>query len=226
MKFNTCFLLLLCYQLASLEIKEYEARYSYESDEISINGVRKFEKVDDNFVLSFKARNMIAKMTFASTFSMINENITTKNYLIQVRPKFVNRDQEVNFNYDNLSIKSDGRDSWKSYIDKDLKPMDPLNAQIQIRLNLLNNMKEFSIKLVEIKNGAVEENLYKIVGEEICNLGTKEYECIILKRQRKKESRETLYYLAPELNFMFLKIIDTAPERTQKLELLEILSLG
>ena len=49
MKFNTCFLLLLCYQLASLEIKEYEARYSYESDEISINGVRKFEKVDDNF---------------------------------------------------------------------------------------------------------------------------------------------------------------------------------
>ena len=46
MKFNTCFLLLLCSQLASLEIKEYEARYSYESDEISINGVRKFEKVD------------------------------------------------------------------------------------------------------------------------------------------------------------------------------------
>ena len=35
MKFNTCFLLLLCSQLASLEIKEYEARYSYESDEIS-----------------------------------------------------------------------------------------------------------------------------------------------------------------------------------------------
>ena len=58
--------------------------------------------------------------------------------------------------------------------------MDPLNAQIQIRLNLLNNMKEFSIKLVEIKNGAVEDNFYKIVGEEICNIGSKEYECICL----------------------------------------------
>ena len=165
-------------------------------------------------------------MTYASTFSMVDENITTKNYLIQVRPKFVNRDQEVNFDYNNLSIKSDGRDSWQSYIDKDLRPMDPLNAQIQIRLNLINNMKEFSIQLVEIKNGAVEENFYKIIGEDICSLGAKEYECIILKRQRKKESRETLYYLAPELGYMFLKIIDTGPERTQKLELLEILSLG
>ena len=82
------------------------------------------------------------------------------------------------------------------------------------------------VELVEIKNGAVEDNFYKIVGEEICNIGSKEYECIILKRQRKKESRETLYYLAPELGYMFLKIIDTGPERTQKLELLEILSLG
>jgi hypothetical protein len=226
MKFNTCLLLLLSFQLPSSEIKEYEAKYSYESDEISINGVRKFEKIDDNFVLSFKARNMIAKMTFASTFSMIDENITTKNYLIKVRPKFVNRDQEVNFNYNNLSIESVGRDSWQTYIDKDLKAMDPLNAQIQIRLNLINQMKEFSIQLVEIKNGAVEENFYEIIGEDICSIGSKDYECVILKRQRKKESRETLYYLAPELDYMFLKIIDTGPERTQKLEMLEILSLG
>jgi hypothetical protein len=226
MKFNTCLLLLLSFQLPSSEIKEYEAKYSYESDEISINGVRKFEKIDDNFVLSFKARNMIAKMTFASTFSMIDENITTKNYLIQVRPKFVNRDQEVNFDYNNLSIESVGRDSWQTYIDKDLKAMDPLNAQIQIRLNLINQMKEFSIQLVEIKNGAVEENFYEIIGEDICSIGSKDYECVILKRQRKKESRETLYYLAPELDYMFLKIIDTGPERTQKLEMLEILSLG
>jgi hypothetical protein len=104
--------------------------------------------------------------------------------------------------------------------------MDPLNAQIQIRLNLINQMKEFSIQLVEIKNGAVEENFYEIIGEDICSIGSKDYECVILKRQRKKESRETLYYLAPELDYMFLKIIDTGPERTQKLEMLEILSLG
>jgi hypothetical protein len=143
-----------------------------------------------------------------------------------VRPKFVNRDQEVNFNYNNLSIESVGRDSWQTYIDKDLKAMDPLNAQIQIRLNLINQMKEFSIQLVEIKNGAVEENFYEIIGEDICSIGSKDYECVILKRQRKKESRETLYYLAPELDYMFLKIIDTGPERTQKLEMLEILSLG
>ena len=134
------------------------------------------EKVDAKVILAiiFLALKLSTKLS--STFSNFRTPFIDISSDSQ---EYVNRDQEVNFNYDNLSIKSDGRDSWKSYIDKDLKPMDPLNAQIQIRLNLLNNMKEFSIKLVEIKNGAVEDNFYKIVGEEICNIGSKEYECII-----------------------------------------------
>ena len=61
MKFKTYFLILLCFQLASSEIKEYEARYSYESDEISINGIRKFEKVDDNFVLNEFTNTIVYK---------------------------------------------------------------------------------------------------------------------------------------------------------------------
>ena len=104
--------------------------------------------------------------------------------------------------------------------------VDPLNAQIQIRLNLLQGLKEFSIRLLEIKNGEIQDNYYKIVRSESCMLSDIKYECIVLKRFREKEKRETLYYLIPDLDYMFLKIIDSGPERNQKLELLEILSLG
>ena len=103
---------------------------------------------------------------------------------------------------------------------------DPLNAQIQIRLNLLQGLEEFSIRLLEIKNGEMEDNYYKIVRNESCMLSDIKYECAVLKRFREKENRETLYYLIPDLDYMFLKIIDSGPERNQKLELLEILSLG
>ena len=106
------------------------------------------------------------------------------------------------------------------------RPLDPMNAQIQIRLNLLKGVNEFSLKLVEMKNGEIQDNFYKIIGSDLCVVGEKEYECTILKRNREKEGRETLYYLAPELDYMFLKIIDTSPKREQKLELIEILSLG
>mgnify|MGYP007000261610 len=84
----------------------------------------------------------------------------------------------------------------------------------------------FSIRLLEIKNGEMVDNYYKIVRNESCMLSDIKYECAVLKRFREKENRETLYYLIPELDYMFLKIIDSGPERNQKLELLEILSLG
>jgi hypothetical protein len=87
-------------------------------------------------------------------------------------------------------------------------------------------MQEFTIKLLEVKNGDIEDNFYKIIKNESCSLGENSYECVVLKRFREKENRETLYYLIPDLDYMFLKIIDSGPERDQKLELLEILSLG
>jgi hypothetical protein len=72
----------------------------------------------------------------------------------------------------------------------------------------------------------MEDNYYKIVRNESCMLSDINYECAVLKRFREKENRETLYYLIPDLDYMFLKIIDSGPKRNQKLELLEILSLG
>ena len=85
---------------------------------------------------------------------------------------------------------------------------------------------EFKTETIEIKNGEMEDNYYKIVRNESCMLSDIKYECAVLKRFREKENRETLYYLIPDLDYMFLKIIDSGPERNQKLELLEILSLG
>ena len=165
-------------------------------------------------------------MSFESNFSIEESQIISKDYVIKVKPRFIDRDQEISFNYDNQTINSMGRDSWSMPLDTQIGLADPMNAQIQIRLNLLQGLKEFSIKLLEIKNGKMEDNFYKIIRNESCYLGDIKYECVVLKRFREKENRETLYYLIPDLEYMFLKIIDSGPERNQKLELLEILSLG
>ena len=216
----------LSFQINGVELPAYEARYSYESEEINIEGIRKLSKDPNSFNLSFKAKNLLASMGFESIFLIENSQIISKNYVIKVKPKFVNRDQEITFNYVDKIISSFGRDAWEKPLDQAKKSADPMNAQIQIRLNLLMGMQEFTIKLLEIKNGGIEDNFYKVIKNEPCSLGENSYECVILKRFREKENRETLYYLIPDLDYMFLKIIDSGPERNQKLELLEILSLG
>ena len=226
MNYKILLTLALSFQINGVELPAYEARYSYESDEINIEGIRKFSKDPNSFNLSFKAKNLLASMGFESIFLIKNSQIISKNYVIKVRPKFVNRDQEITFNYVDKIISSYGRDAWEKPLDQAKKSADPMNAQIQIRLNLLMGMQEFTIKLLEIKNGGIEDNFYKVIKNEPCSLGENSYECVILKRFREKENRETLYYLIPDLDYMFLKIIDSGPERNQKLELLEILSLG
>jgi|TARA_Y100000389_G_scaffold140467_1_gene138305 hypothetical protein len=226
MNYKILLTLALSFQINGVELPAYEARYSYESDEINIEGIRKFSKDPNSFNLSFKAKNLLASMGFESIFLIENSQIISKNYVIKVRPKFVNRDQEITFNYVDKIISSFGRDAWEKPLDQAKKSADPMNAQIQIRLNLLMGMQEFTIKLLEIKNGGIEDNFYKVIKNEPCSLGENSYECVILKRFREKENRETLYYLIPDLDYMFLKIIDSGPERNQKLELLEILSLG
>ena len=226
MNYKILLTLALSFQINGIELPAYEARYSYESDEINIEGIRKFSKDPNSFNLSFKAKNLLASMGFESIFLIENSQIISKNYVIKVRPKFVNRDQEITFNYVDKIISSYGRDAWEKPLDQAKKSADPMNAQIQIRLNLLMGMQEFTIKLLEIKNGGIEDNFYKVIKNEPCSLGENSYECVILKRFREKENRETLYYLIPDLDYMFLKIIDSGPERNQKLELLEILSLG
>ena len=226
MNYKILLTLALSFQINGVELPAYEARYSYESDEINIEGIRKFSKDPNSFNLSFKAKNLLASMGFESIFLIENSQIISKNYVIKVRPKFVNRDQEITFNYVDKIISSYGRDAWEKPLDQAKKSADPMNAQIQIRLNLLMGMQEFTIKLLEIKNGGIEDNFYKVMKNEPFSLGENSYECVILKRFREKENRETLYYLIPDLDYMFLKIIDSGPERNQKLELLEILSLG
>ena len=225
MNYKILFICTLIYEINAVELPSYEAKYSYESDEISIEGIREFSKNSSDMSLGFKARNFLASMSFESKFTIEDSQVISQNYNISVRPKFINRDQEIAFDYADQTVRSVGRDSWQKSLDN-IPSADPLNAQIQIRINLLKGMKEFSIKLSEIKNGGMEDNFYKVIGSESCSLGDDNFECIVLKRFREKEKRETLYYLIPDLDYMFFKIIDSGPESNQKLELLEILSFG
>ena len=132
---------ILSISLNANEIEEYTARYAYDTDEISIKGIRKLEKIDGNYILSFKAKNFIAKMDFASKFEIIESKLVSESYDIKIKPKFINRSQSINFNYINNEVTSSGREVWSKNIDKDVPTLDPLNAQIEIRLNLMMGLK-------------------------------------------------------------------------------------
>ena len=227
MKFNLILLLLIAFNnIKADSINEYSAKYFYKSDEISIKGIRKLEIRDGKYSLNFKAKNLLASMRVGSEFNINEGVLKTNSYSIRVKPGFVNRDQDIKFDYIANIIESTGREKWEEDLDTSGEILDPLNAQIKIRINLISGLEKFSINLLEIESGKVEENFYEVVGKEVFTFNEIDYECIKLKRIRETDDRETIYYIAPDLNFMFLKIVDTGQDRNQTLEIIEILSLG
>jgi len=210
----------------SADIPAYSAKYNFDSEEISITGTRTFKKYNNGYEISFEASNLLASMYFSSIFAITNKQVIADSYDIKIKPKFLNRNQSVKFNYDANIIKSSGVNVWQSNIDKEKGIFDPLNVQIMIRTFVKDGIKDFDLNIIDMEAGGSKNYRFIVKGEEECLFEDKKLNCIIVERSRIGSERTVKYYLAKELEYMFTKIIDTSPERTNKLELVRLLSLG
>ena len=216
---------LLSSNAVAAEVPPYSAKYNFESEEISISGVREFYKTEDGYEMKFKASNLFASLFFLSRFKLKSDNVISDSYEIKIRPKFLDRDQSLRFDYENMEVRSKGINEWTSSINKNLI-YDPLNVQIMIRTYVKQGLENFNINIIDMENGDYRLYEFNIIGNEDCIFNNEKLQCIILERSRLNSKRKVTYYLAEELEHMFIKIVDVSPERTNTLKLLEVLSLG
>ena len=220
------FTLIFAINISSNDIPFYSAKYKFESDEIKITGVREFKKNNDAYEMTFNASNLIASMNFSSEFQISNDKVYSKKYNIKIKPKFLNRDQSINFDYTNNIIESSGEKKWKESIDLNKIILDPLNAQIMIRTFVKKGIKKFSLNIIDMQQGGSKKYFFKVKSVQDCIFNESTLSCHIVERVRDGSRRKVQYYLAEELEYMFIKILDKSPEATNKLELQEVLSLG
>lgn len=226
MKFYLFILLASIFSVNAIELPYYEAKYNFESDEINITGVREFKKNSEGYEIKFQASNLFVGMSFSSLFDIEDSKVIPKSYDVKIRPKLLNRDQFIEFDYINNEILSKGSNSWSESLKKNILIMDPLNVQIVIRTLIKQNKKRFSINIVDIQKGGYKEYDFEVLGNEKCIFNEEELNCVVLQRSREKSNRKVTYYLMEKYEYMFLKIIDINPERKNTLNLLEILSFG
>ena len=222
---NFYLIILLSLNAVASEVPPYSAKYNFESEEISISGVREFYKTEDGYEMKFKASNLFASLFFLSRFKLKSDNVISDSYEIKIRPKFLDRDQSLRFDYENMEIRSKGINEWASSINENLI-YDPLNVQIMIRTYVKQGLENFKINIIDMENGDYRLYEFNIIGNEDCIFNNEKLQCIILERSRLNSKRKVTYYLAEELEHMFIKIVDVSPERTNTLKLLEVLSLG
>ena len=226
MKLNLFILFVTVFSIKAVELPYYEAKYKFESDEINITGIRKFDKNSEGYEIEFQASNLFAGMNFSSLFEFENYKVIPRSYDVKIKPKFLDRDQFIKFDYMNNQIVSTGSNKWSEIINKDLLIMDPLNVQIMIRTLVKENKTEFSLNIVDMQKGGFKEYDFEVMGNEMCVFNNEEINCVVLQRSREGSNRKVTYYLMEKYEYMFLKIIDINPERKNTLSLVEILSFG
>ena len=150
-KINLLVLAVFSYSVLS-DLPLYSAKYNFESDEISITGIRELVKEGEIYELKFSASNLIASLYFSSKFKISKDKVIPETYDIKIRPKFLDRDQSLKFNYLTKEITSIGSNEWISPISEKLI-LDPLNVQIMIRNQIKAGMQKFDLKIVDMENG-------------------------------------------------------------------------
>ena len=210
------------------EVKNYSAEYEFISEEITIAGTRALDINEGLGSLSFKAKNLLASMFFESKFRVIDGKVISDSYKVRIKPKFVNRDQELVFNHENNTISSNGRDNWIVKVDKNIQILDPLNSQIQLKLNIANNVNNFSLNLIDLKDGALESYQYIVDGVKTIEFKDELYDCMVVKRIKldSDSDKVTLYFVSKDLGYMFIQVQESSEKREQELQLIELLSLG
>ena len=211
------------------EVKNYEAEYEFISEEITIAGTRALDINNEGLgSLSFRAKNLLASMFFESKFRIFDGKVISDSYKVRIKPRFVNRDQELVFNHESNTISSNGRDNWMVEVDKNIQILDPLNSQIQLKLNLANNINNFSLNIIDLENGGLESYQYFVDGVKNIEFKDKIYECTIVKRTKlnSESNKVTLYFVSKDLGYMFIEVQESSEKREQELQLIELLSLG
>ena len=203
MKFNLFILFIAIFSVNAVELPFYEAKFKFESDEINITGIRKFNKNSKGYEIEFQASNLFVGMNFSSFFHFEEYKIIPKSYDVKIKPKFLNRDQFIEFDYEENQIISKGSNEWFKILNQDVLIMDPLNVQIMIRTLIKENKKEFTLNILDMQTGDYKEYDFEVIGSEMCFFNEEKTNCIVLQRSREGSDRKVTYFLMEKYFYFF-----------------------
>ena len=220
-KFLGILFILISSDLAAQEIPDYKGEYVFTNSRVSMQGIRELITHNDEGkrTIQFNAKFPLGRIKIVSDFSEKNNLITSTKYYVDVKWTLISDKRTLNFDQASGTLTSKGKFEWSQALIENENVFDPLNVQIQIRKNVIAGLMEFSLMLPDLKTGAIEANNYKVVDNGNFEVDGTNYPCIIVERIRLQDDRTTRYFLAPDLNYLIIKVEDQDQDGNTMLEL-------
>lgn len=213
--------ILISSDLAAQEIPDYKGEYVFTNSRVSMQGIRELITHNDEGkrTIQFNAKFPLGRIKIISDFSETDNRITSTKYYVDVKWTLISDKRTLNFDQASGILTSKGKFEWSQALIENENVFDPLNVQIQIRKNVIAGLMEFSLMLPDLKTGAIEANNYKVINNGNFEVDGTNYSCIIVERIRLQDDRTTRYFLAPDLDYLIIKVEDQDQDGDTMLEL-------
>ena len=212
---------LISVNLLAQDIPDYKGEYVFTNSKVSMRGIRELitHEEEGKRTIQFNAKFPLGKIKIISDFSEINNLISSTQYYVDAKVLIRSDKRTLNFDQSSGTLTSKGKFEWSQTLLKNENVFDPLNVQIQIRKNIIAGLKDFSLMLPDLKTGAIEANNYKVVDSGSFEVDGTVYPCIIVERIRLQDNRTTRYFLAPDIDYLIIKVEDEDQDGDTMLEL-------
>ena len=207
--------------LVAQDIPDYKGEYVFTNSRVSMKGIRELitHEEEGKRTIQFNAKFPLGRIKIISDFFEKNNLISSKQYYVDAKVLIRSDKRTLTFDRSSGTLTSKGKFEWSQALLKNKNVFDPLNVQIQIRRNVIAGLKDFSLMLPDLKTGEIEANNYKVVDSGSFEVDGTDYPCIIVERIRLQDNRTTRYFLAPDLDYLIIKVEDEDQDGDTMLEL-------
>lgn len=179
-------------------------QFSYNGHNIS-TATRSLQSLENNrWVYKFSAKaGILASANETSQFTFNNQNLTSNSFTRATKYLGMSDALTINFNQNEKKV-STNKDGTSRSFKLENNPLDELNAEIQIREDLKNNHLKPVYYITDAKG--IDARKFVNLGEETIKTQYGTFKTMKFKLEHNKPERNTLFWLAPELDYLPVKV--------------------
>jgi len=191
---------------SSPSLQPYQARYTLDwASGVSFSGdaIRSLQKDGDNWVLETNASAMFASLSERSSFTL-SPQIQPQRYNFKRKVLGKKRTAQLDFDWQSGQVTNNVNDKpWKMAVTPGV--LDKLSVQLQLRLDVKAGKEKLEYQVAD--GGKMKTYRFVVEGKESITTPAGTFEAIKISRDRgANSSRKTWIWLAPELDYLIVKI--------------------
>ncbi|MBF7683960.1 DUF3108 domain-containing protein [Acinetobacter sp. B5B] len=192
--------------VSTFAISPFEATYqfSYNGKNISTATRQLSQQNNDTWIYKFSAKaGFIASASEISQFNIKNGQITSDQFNRTTKYIGISDKLSIDFNHTNRTIYTQKNDTKRSF-KLEQASLDELNAEIQIREDILNKRLKPAYYITDAKG--VDSRKFVNMGEETIQTPYGTLNTVKFKLENNKPERNTMFWLAPQFSYLPVKV--------------------